>query len=175
VPRPALILALALAGAIHCRAGRERPAERAPAAPAPPEPEHPAAVLCAEPARLANASRASAVWMIRAPSTSPGAEPSGLIGHYYTSGGLHIVILDTLGTDGCWRTADSVATPVASATEFVTNACGLAPDSSDRRWVAVLSDTTAQVPRVAWRLQDDPPRIVPASVDSVTCWRKFAG
>lgn len=173
--RLALPLVLALAGAIGCRPGGERPAARAPAAALPPPPTPKPAAACAEPVRLADAARASAVWMIQPPSTSPGAEPARLIGHYYTSGGLHIVILDTLGTDGCWRTADSVATPVLSGTEFVTNACGLAPDSTDRRWVAVLPDTTAQVPRVAWRLQDDPPRIVPASVDSVTCWRKFAG
>jgi hypothetical protein len=102
-------------------------------------------------------------------------EPSRLTGQYYTSGGLHIVILDTLGADGCWRTADSLAAPVASDIEYLTNACGPAPDSTDRRWVAVLPDTTAQVPRVAWRLRRNPPRIVPAPVDSVRCWRKFTG
>jgi hypothetical protein len=172
VARPTLVLALALAGAIHCRAGRERPVARARGAAAQPA----LAAECAEPARLVDPARASAAWVIQRPSISSGVEPSRLTGQYYTSGEFHIVILDTLGADGCWRMADSVATPVVSNLEYLTNACGPAPDSTDRRWVAVLPDTTAQVPRVAWRLRRNPPRIVPASVDSVRCWRKqFTG
>ena len=166
-----MAVTLSLAGTIGCRPGAERPAARAPGGISQLEPS----AACAEPARLVDPARASAMWVIQAPSTAPAAPSSQLAGHYYSSGNFHIVILDTLGADGCWRTADSIAAPVASRTEFLTNACGPAPDRADRRWVAVIPDTTAQVPRAAWRLRRDPPRIVPASTDSVRCWRTFTG
>ena len=169
--RVVLPLSLALAAAAGCRPRGETPEERWPGGEARVEPS----ATCAEPARLVDAERASAVWVIQVPSATPGGAPSALTGQYYSSGDLHIVILDTLGADRCWHTADSVAAPAASPAEFLTNVCGPAPDSVDRRWVAVVPDTLAQAPRVAWRLRRDPPRILPASVDSVRCWRKFTG
>jgi hypothetical protein len=167
VTRPALCLALALGSALGCRPRGERAAAGRAGGATELEPS----ATCAEPARLVDPARASAMWVIQARSGGS----SRLAGQFYSSGDFHIVILDTLAADGCWRTADSVAAPAADRTEFLANACGPAPDSADRRWVAVLPDTTAQVPRLAWRLRRDPPRIVPAPVDSVRCWRKFTG
>lgn len=173
--RAVLPFSLALVAAAGCRPRAEAPASRVPGGGEPPD----VSATCAEPARLVDPARASAVWVIQAPGTSSGAEPPRtprvLTGQYYSSGDFHIVILDTLGADGCRRTADSVAIPAVSRAEFLTNACGLAPGSADRRWVAVVPDTTAQVPRAAWRLGSDPPRIVPASADSVRCWRRYTG
>jgi hypothetical protein len=171
VTRLLVSLTLTLAGTLGCRPRADGPAARAPGDADRLEPS----AACAEPARLVDPARASAMWVIQAPSAAPGGASSRLAGQYYSSGRFHIVILDTLGGDACWRTADSIATPVASPTEFLTNACGPTPDDADRRWVAVIPDTTAQVPRVAWRLRRNPPRIAPAAVDSVRCWRTFTG